>query len=122
MGPGGYEFTQLENQTIDKTATWCKYLAFIFFAQAALELIDLNVIGVGIDVAIGIAFFQGAKAMKSVVDTQGHDIPHMMEAMRKLATAVNIRIWVTIIAVVLIALVVIFAGAMVMALAESLGG
>lgn len=87
-----YEFSQVEEQTVGRAATWAKAVAILFFIQAAFSLISFNVIAIAVDVAIGLAIWKGAKALSAVVDTQGNDIGHMMEAMSQLSTAFTIRL------------------------------
>ncbi len=87
-----YEFSQVEEQTVGRAATWAKAVAILFFVQAAFSLIGFNLLAVAVDVAIGVSIWKGAKALSAVVDTQGNDVGHMMEAMSQLSTAFTIRL------------------------------
>ncbi len=88
----GYEFSAVENTTIGRTATWAKAVGVFFFIQAALGLLDFNIIGIAIDLAIGLALWKGGKSMQGVVDTQGNDVPQMMEALEQMSSAFTIRL------------------------------
>ena len=83
--------------------------------NAALAVLNLNIVQIGISLAVGISFFQGGRAFQSVVDTQGNDIHHMMQALEKIGTAFMIRIVVTLIAVVLIGVLLAIVAAVGMA-------
>lgn len=87
-----YEFSAVEEQTVGRAATWAKAVAILFFIQAAFSLIGFNILAVAIDVAIGMSIWKGSKALSAVVDTQGNDVGHMMEAMSQLSTAFTIRL------------------------------
>ncbi len=112
-----YEFTSLENKTIGKAALWSKGVGIISLVNAGLQLLEIGEKGVlsvlitmAIYVAIGVAFFKGGVAFQKVVDTEGSDIAHMMEALAKVSSAFMIRIVVTLIAVVFVLLAVLFIG------------
>jgi len=110
-----YEFTQRENKTIQKAASWAKILAIVIFIQAGLSAIQqlaaLNIcgviVGVGVALAVGISFFQAGKSLQAVVDTEGSDIGHMMTALERLGTAFMIRIVLVCVAIGLVVLAVL---------------
>ena len=116
-GQYDYEFTSLENKTIGKAALWTKGVGIISFLNAGLQLLEIGeksllgiIITMAIYVAIGVAFFKGGVAFQKVVDTEGNDIAHMMEALTKVGSAFMIRIVITVIAVVFVLLAVLFIG------------
>ncbi len=98
---GEYEFTTLENQTVDKAATWTKILAIVMIIDGGLALFGCNIIGAAIKIAIGVYFLNAAKALKAVVDTEGSDVTNMMTALDKIGSAFIVRIWVMVIGVCL---------------------
>lgn len=91
-GGSAYEFRESENEVLRKASNAAKFLGIVFFVQAALALINFNIIGLAIDIALGVSFFQGGKSLQSVVETQGNDIPHLMEGLEKLSSALLIRL------------------------------
>lgn len=100
-----YEFSPKENQTIGRTATWAKAVAILFFVQVVFSAIDVNVIGAAIDLAIGLAFWKGASALRMVVETHGADVTHMMEGLQQLSSAFTVRLVIVGIAAVILVLV-----------------
>ena len=99
---GEYEFSNLENETIEKTANWSKYLAFSMFVTAAISVFNYNLVDSAVKIIVGYFFFDGSKSLKAVVDTEGSDVTNMMSALSKLNTAFNVRIWVTLISLVVV--------------------
>lgn len=91
-GGSAYEFRESENEVLAKAANAAKFLGIVFFVQAAFALINFNIIGLAIDIALGVSFFQGGKSLQAVVETQGNDIPHLMEGLEKLSSALLIRL------------------------------
>ena len=96
-----YEFSDTENNTVGRTAKWAKALALMFFFQVFLQLMNLNILGIVLDLAIGISFWKGADLLQKVVDTKDDDVPHMLGALDQLRNAFTIRIVVTGIAAAL---------------------
>lgn len=90
--PAQYEFSEQENQTIEKCAAWSKALAVLFYFNAALQVINFNIIGIAIYVGIGIAFWKASKSLAAVVETQGSDVKHLMDALKALSGAFMIRL------------------------------
>jgi len=113
---GDYEFTASQNVVIGKAATWATALGIVMFVNAALSLLNFpnGIIQAVISLFLGINFFRSGKAFKSVVDTQGNDVAHLLQALDRVGTAFQIRLIVTLVGVVLmlVALVVfvVFAG------------
>jgi len=115
---GTYEFSEMENQIIEKTASRAKTWGIISIVIGALQAL----VGLGsfaapqlagtliqgiVSIIIGVTFLGAGNSLKAVVDTQGNDIPHMMTALQKIGSAFFIQIVMTIIAVVLVGLVLI---------------
>ena len=113
-----YEFKERENIVIDKAALWSRVLGAVVIAEAVVGLREIaaNPIGplVSLVVAliVGIAFVRAGSAFKRVVDTEGDDVLHMMEAMQQLGRAFTIRIALMVIALVLIGVALLFFGTM----------
>jgi hypothetical protein len=97
-----YEFQPHENAVLAKLATWAKFLAIVLYVQAVGALVGRNVLGAGIDLAIGLSFWGGAKSLQAVVETQGNDVTHLMTALDKLSTVFTFRIVLMAIAGVVI--------------------
>lgn len=93
-----YEFSKTENATISRTSRWAKALAVMFFITTAVQVINLNILGILVDLAIGVTFWRGAFLLDTVVRTEDDDVPNMMGALQQLQTAFTIRIILTAIA------------------------
>lgn len=117
-----YEFSEQDNATIRKVAMATKVLAAVQFVQAALALVSVNVIQVGINIAVGIALLGAGSALSSVATTQGTDIHHVMKAIDNLSTQFAIRIWATVIGFVLGLLVLALFVVLMGAAFSSMGG
>lgn len=96
--PPSYEFSKTENSTISRCATWAKALSVMFFLSTAVQVFNLNILGILVDLAIGITFWKGANLLDLVVDTEDDDVTNMLGALAQLQTAFTIRIMVTAIA------------------------
>lgn len=117
---GNYEFNDMENSIIDKTAGRAKLWGIISTVIGSLQLIGscgmvqnasyATYLPSGIiALVVGITFIGVGNSLKSVVHTQGNDMMHMMQAMQKLGSAFMIQIIATIIGIVLIALIMVLA-------------
>ena len=94
---GHYEFTAAQNEILKKAATWAGLLAWILMASGGLMAIggilslDVERLGALIAAAIyfiiGLNFRGAAVSMKTVVETAGNDIDHLMTALDKLGSA-----------------------------------
>ncbi|MBV1859173.1 MAG: hypothetical protein KUG77_12235 [Nannocystaceae bacterium] len=96
--PPSYEFSKTENSTISRTATWAKALSVMFFITTCVQVVNLNILGILVDLAIGITFWKAATLLDSVVNTEDDDVPNMLGALAQLQTAFTIRIIITAIA------------------------
>ena len=127
---GNYEFNDFENSIIDKTASRAKLWGIISTVIGGLQLIGscgmvanasyATYLPSGIiALVVGITFIGVGNSLKSVVQTQGNDMMHMMQAMQKLGSAFMIQIIATIIGIVLIALIMVLAMFVLVAAAAS---
>ncbi len=96
--PPAYEFSKTENTTISRAAKWAKGLAVMFFITTAVQVVNLNILGILVDLAIGVTFWKGANLLDAVVTTEDDDVPNMIGALEQLQTAFTIRIIITAIA------------------------
>lgn len=124
MGPPQYEFSQEDNVVIGKAAFWARMLAISLLIAGGLTLFSCNVVAIAFYVIIAIPFLMAANSLQRVVDTQGSDISHMMEAIQQLGTAFVVKLIVTLLVAVITVggtlLVVLFFSA-IMAMSASLG-
>lgn len=96
--PASYEFSTTENATISRTAKWAKALSVMFFISTCVQVVNLNILGILVDLAIGVTFWKGATLLDAVVTTEDDDVPNMLGALTQLQTAFTIRIIITAIA------------------------
>lgn len=127
---GNYEFNDFENSIIDKTASRAKLWGIISTVIGGLQLIGscgmvanasyATYLPSGIiALVVGITFIGVGNSLKSVVQTQGNDMMHMMQALQKLGSAFMIQIIATIIGIVLVALIMVLAMFVLVAAAAS---
>lgn len=100
-----HEFGPAENATIGSAATWAKALGVVGFVDVGLDALNLNVVGAAIAFAIALAFWKAGSSLSSVVTTQGHDVPHLMQAVQQIGSAFHTRTIVTLIGAGLLLLV-----------------
>jgi hypothetical protein len=117
QGYGQYEFNDMENQIIDKTAARAKLWGWISAVIGALQLFggtcgSLANAGMAVYVPygivmliVGITFIGVGNSLRMVVQTQGNDIAHMMQALQKLGNAFFIQAIAFIVMVVLVAVI-----------------
>jgi hypothetical protein len=113
--PQQYEFTETENKTIERCAAWSKALAVFNFFSAALQLINFNIVGIAINIGIGLAFWKASKSLESVVETQGNDVQHLMDALKSLSSALLIRLILIAVACGILLLVGLIVGVVFLA-------
>lgn len=117
---GNYEFNDTENAIIDKAAGRAKLWGIISTVIGALQCLGtcgaianpgmaiylpLGIVGI----IVGLTFIGVGNALKNVVNTQGNDIAHMMQAVQKMGSAFLIQTIVTLVGIVLLALVMVLA-------------
>jgi hypothetical protein len=118
MSYGNYEFTEAENAIIDKTAGRAKTWGIISIVIGGLQLLaslgavaNPSLLGQApggiVALVVGISFLGAGSSLKSVVQTQGNDIPHMMLALQKIGSAFFVQIIATIIGVVLLGIIMV---------------
>ncbi len=132
QGYGQYEFNAAENAVIDKCANRAKLWGTISTVIGALQVLvscgavaSPNLLGQlpsGIvAIVMGIVFMGVGNSLKSVVNSQGNDLTHMMQALEKLGGAFMVQIVCAIIYVVLAAIVILL-GIFVLAAAAATSG
>lgn len=112
-----YEFGPSENVVISDCAGRAKVWGALCIIAGAVQLVAslLNVIGMipgngaifsvpaGIfNVILGVYFIRAGGSMKTVVDTQGDDITHLMDALRNLSRAFFVQIIATAVFILLV--------------------
>jgi hypothetical protein len=111
----GYEFTPPQNQTICRLSSKMKFVGVFYFVAAALFgalgvvtyfFIPLAaivyVVAMIPELLIGVWTTKAASSFRNIVDTKGHDIPHLMNAVISLRKLYTLQYWLLIIALVLI--------------------
>ena len=110
MTQNDYEFSPGENETIGQAALWARVLGAVLIVDALARIRNISngivvvLLSIIVGLLVGMAFFAGGNALKRVVDTEGNDIQHTMEAMRQLTKAFRIRIAVVVAVCVLLVL------------------
>lgn len=100
-----YEFSDVENSTIASTGTRARVWAILALVSGALSTVIgvltiskggfmalLNLVSGPVNLVMGLTILGVAAAFKSIVDTKGNDVAHMMGALKKLNTAYTIQI------------------------------
>ena len=118
---GQYEFNATENEVIEKLASRLTIAGVMEIIFGACQLFFGWAFGLGgwlvglpgaiAMVAIGALFVSAASSFRSVTQTRGHDVSHLMGALGKLSTAAIVQIVGYIIAValgIIIGLLVLF--------------
>ncbi len=113
-----YEFNDAENMVLGRVARWVGILAWIMIAGSGLMVLGSFLTGDTIAIAglmvapiyliIGLNFRSAAASMKSVIETAGDDIAHLMEALEKLGSALMVM------GVLFLLGVVVFGGSVVL--------
>lgn len=127
---GSYEFNELENSIIDKTASRAKLWGIISTTIGALQCLAScgAVANAGmatylpsgiVAIVIGVTFMGVGSSLKMVVSTQGNDLMHMMQALQKMGSAFMIQIICAIIGFVLAVLIFMLAAFVLVAAAAS---
>jgi hypothetical protein len=113
--PLGYEFTPLQNENIRRLSSKMKFVG-IFYIVAAVLFGTLGVAALFVmplagiiyiiamipELLIGIWTTKAASSFRMIVDTKGHDIPHLMNAVVSLRKLYTLQYWLLIIALMLI--------------------
>jgi len=110
--PAYYEFKGEEGRTIGRLATWLIALVIAEVVSGVLfNLIDFNaghlVGGLLADVVVAFPIYRAAVAFDKVTKVHIHNVPHLLEGLKKLNTALWVRIFLEVIAIVILALVLL---------------
>jgi hypothetical protein len=127
---GSYEFNEMENSIIDKTAGRAKLWGVISTTIGALQCLAscgavanptmaTNLPSGIIAVVVGITFMGVGSSLKMVVQTQGNDLMHMMQALQKMGSAFMVQIICTIVGFVLAVLIFMLLAFVLVAAAAS---
>jgi hypothetical protein len=110
---GNYEFNDLENSIIGKTAGRAKLWGWIASVLGVFQLLGGACGSLGnaaaamyvpagiVMLIVGIAFIGVGNSLNNVVMTQGNDVGHMMQALQKIGNAFLIQSVTTIVFAVL---------------------
>lgn len=115
--PAGYEFTAAQNSTIEVLARRMKFLGILnmvfagFVAlggmfklfQSPTEALVLF-LEVALFAFMGLWNYRGAASFQLIVQTRGHDITHLMNALEELRRIYNLQYWLMVIVIGLTAL------------------
>jgi hypothetical protein len=127
---GNYEFNDMENSIIDKTASRAKLWGIISTTIGALQCLAscgavanagmASYLPTGIiAIVVGVTFIGVGNSLKMVVSTQGNDLMHMMQALQKMGSAFMIQIVCAIIGFVLAVLIFMLAAFVLVAAAAA---
>ena len=127
---GNYEFNDMENQIIDKTASRAKLWGIISTVIGGCQVLlscgsfanpsfASNLPAGIIAIVIGITFMGVGSSLKMVVQTQGNDLMHMMQALQKMSSAFMVQIVCAIVAFVLVVLIFMLAAFVLVAAAAA---
>ena len=103
----GYEFNDHENSQFSTLASSMKFVGLVFIIMGGVNLISIlsgnipEVITGVIFIAIGIWTRKAGNSMAEIVDTEGHDISHLMNAITNLGKLYNLQKWLVIILLVI---------------------
>lgn len=126
--PAGYEFDATENETIARAARWIGFWSWIailggaFVAvvsflddQAGVGDVVGGLVVAAVYLAIGIYYRGATRAMRSVVETRGDDIAHLLTAVERLGSAHKVMGVLVIVMFAFVALAVLLAGGAMLA-------
>ena len=102
--PGFFSFDPESRAKIVKAGQGARILGIVMFVEAALALVNGNIISGAASGIPGMFFFQGGNALKRMEFDQHNDIPHLMEGYDKLSKMFLTRL------IVLAVMFVMFAG------------
>lgn len=100
----GYEFTPGQNETLGTTARWVGIWAWFAIAAGAFMIVGglftlpqgiANLVLGGVYLFVGISFRGAAGSLRSVVETAGSDVDHLMSALESLRTAFKVMVILT---------------------------
>jgi hypothetical protein len=120
-GPS-YEFTPVQDDVIRSLSKKMNFVAYFYIVASAL----VGVAGLGFmflnawiglfymilltpELLIGIWTLNAGKSFRLVVDTKGHDIPHLMSALNSLRKLYTLMFWILIIGLVFMVIAIVAA-------------
>ena len=110
----GYEFDEGENAVFSSLASGMKFVGVVLMILGALSILSALAGNFGaavngvIYLLIGIWTRSAANSIRAIVDTEGSDIMHLMNAMGHLKKLFNLQKWLLIIGMVGIVLMIAF--------------
>jgi hypothetical protein len=120
-GPS-YEFTLVQDDVIRKLSKKMNFVGYFYVVASALvglaglALMFVNawiglfyMIMLTPELLIGIWTLNAGKSFRMVVDTKGHDIPHLMSALNALRKLYTLTFWILIIGLVFMVLAIVAA-------------
>ncbi|MDB4941844.1 MAG: hypothetical protein JWP97_1378 [Labilithrix sp.] len=127
---GNYEFNDTENAIIDKAASRAKLWGIISAAIGGLQVLSscgavanaglaTNFPSGVVAIIVGVTFLGLGNSLKAVVQTQGNDLMHMMQALDKMSSAFMVQIVCAIIGFVLTAIAFVIIAFVLVATAAS---
>ena len=117
--PPAYEFSANQNETIRVLASRMKFVGIFYVAVSVLfgffglvALLFAPLVGIAYLIAIvpqlliGIWTTNAASSFRQIVDTKGHDIPSLMNALISLRKLYTLQFWLLILALIFIVLAI----------------
>jgi hypothetical protein len=119
-GYGRYEFNDLENGIIERTANRARAWGILAMALGGLNVVAggmaflypillANLVSGVVSMVVGASFLRAGRSLSNVVTTQGEDLRHMMEGLDKVGTALMVQMVTTIIGFLLAAFAIALA-------------
>ena len=109
-GSGTYEFSEIENAVVSKTARWTKFWGWLWIlggvlmvalGVSALPAGAVNMVFGAVYLVIGWYFKGAGESLQAVVETSGDDIGHLMTALEKLGSVFKTTMVFTLVGIVL---------------------
>ncbi len=127
---GVYEFNDTENAIIDRAASRAKLWGIISTVLGGLQcfmscfavaspMLATNLPTGIVAIVVGITFMGVGNSLKQVVQTQGNDLMHMMQALDKMSSAFMVQIICAIVGFVLTAIAFVIVAFVLVAAAAS---
>jgi hypothetical protein len=112
-GPSQYEFNSSENASFSSLASSMKIVAIIMMIFGAISVLNILAGDIGsalvgsLYIVIGVWTKGAAQSIQNIVNTEGNDIDHLMNAVKDLNKLYSLQKWLMIVAIVLAVLGVI---------------
>ena len=107
----GYEFTDEENKVFHQLSSSMKFVGGVLVVLGVIGLFEVlqgdygEVFDGVVQLVVGILTIIASKPIQKIVDTEGDDITHLMNAMKVLLKLYNIKKYVYISVMVVIGLI-----------------